>query len=515
VAKYLAATAMLPSSTVENYLKAIYLGVASLAPPQRLMPMGQLASALGVAPGTATTMVKTLAESGLARYEPYAGVALTPSGRKLAALVLRRHRLIELFLVRVMGYSWDEVHEEAEQLEHVVSDRLIERIDEMLGRPEVDPHGDPIPTADGLMKQQPSETLLTCPLKTPVRVTRVMDQDAAFLRFIENHNLKPGQSIEVEHRDTASDSVRVRGKNDERITIGTRAASKLLVHVARVIAILLTGAGIALAQPSSDSDVARTKRQFTLFHPTTRELMRELSADRPDRTDTPITVDTGHVQVEMDFANLTVDSVAAGNGRIRSTAGEVIPVNVKLGVFNNVDVQLVSTMYRRERIRVAGEAVSDREDWFEGITPRVKVNLVGNDGGPFALALIPFISVPLGSEDQSKEFGVAIPYSFDVPGWEVGLQTAIRAANDEIGADRHAEFDNSLSVGRTIAGKLSLYGEVFTSISREPGAAWIGTTNTWLTYDVSGNLRIDGGVYIGITESADDWHPWLGMTWRY
>src|SRR5919198_3566924 len=120
---------MLPSSTVENYLKAIYLGVASLASPQRLLPMGQLAAALGVAPGTATTMVKTLAESGLVRYEPYAGVALTASGEKLAALVLRRHRLIELFLVRVMGYSWDEVHEEAEQLEHAVTDRLIDRMD--------------------------------------------------------------------------------------------------------------------------------------------------------------------------------------------------------------------------------------------------------------------------------------------------------------------------------------------------------------------------------------------------
>src|SRR5919198_1904503 len=216
---------MLPSSTVENYLKAIYQGVASLPGSERLLPMGHLASALGVAPGTATTMVKTLAESGLARYEPYAGVALTAPGEKLAALVLRRHRLIELFLVRVMGYSWDEVHEEAEQLEHAVTDRLIDRMDEMLGRPEVDPHGDPIPSADGRVKPQAAESLLTCPLQTRVTVTRVIDQDRAFLRFIESHDLKPGESIEVEHRDPASDSVRVRGRNDQRITIGMRAAS--------------------------------------------------------------------------------------------------------------------------------------------------------------------------------------------------------------------------------------------------------------------------------------------------
>jgi len=223
---------MLASATVENYVKAIYLGAAA-ASSRRLMPMGEVAAALSVAPGTATTMVKTLADAGLVEYEPYAGVALTAAGERLAALVLRRHRLIELFLVRVMGYSWDEVHEEAEQLEHVVTDRLIGRIDEMLGRPETDPHGDPIPNSDGLVKRQDAQTLLTCPMHTLVTVTRVIDQDKTFLRFIEGHQLKPGESIEVEHRDTASDSVRVRGKGDQRITMGTRAASKLLVQVAR------------------------------------------------------------------------------------------------------------------------------------------------------------------------------------------------------------------------------------------------------------------------------------------
>jgi DtxR family transcriptional regulator, Mn-dependent transcriptional regulator len=222
---------MLPSSTVENYLKAIFLGESQLTSPQRLLPMGQLASSLGIAPGTATTMVKALAEAGLVEYEPYNGVRLLPTGAKLAALVLRRHRLIELFLVKVLGMRWDEVHDDAEQLEHVVSDRLIERIDELLGHPEVDPHGDPIPTREGELIPRQLDTLLTCPLNTPVMVTRVTDQDAAFLRFIESHELKPGQTIEVEARDEVSDSVRLRGNDDRRITIGTRAASKLLVEV--------------------------------------------------------------------------------------------------------------------------------------------------------------------------------------------------------------------------------------------------------------------------------------------
>jgi DtxR family Mn-dependent transcriptional regulator len=222
---------MLPSSTVENYLKAIYQGQSALTGSERLVPMGQVAAALSVAPGTATTMVKALAESGLAEYEPYSGVRLTAAGERLAGLVLRRHRLVEAFLVQVMGMSWAEVHDEAEQLEHVVSERLIERIDQMLGRPTHDPHGDPIPNPDGAIVPRELDSLLTCPLNTPLRVTRITDQDPAFLRFIEGNDLKPGQAVEVELRDAAADSVRLRGKDRKTITIGTRAASKLLVEL--------------------------------------------------------------------------------------------------------------------------------------------------------------------------------------------------------------------------------------------------------------------------------------------
>ena len=114
-----------PSSTVENYLKAIYQAQAAAEDRKSLVPMRRHAATLGVVPGTATTMVKALAESGLVKYEPYAGVSLTTAGQKLAALVLRRHRLMELFLVKVLGMSWAEVHDEAERLEHAASDTLI------------------------------------------------------------------------------------------------------------------------------------------------------------------------------------------------------------------------------------------------------------------------------------------------------------------------------------------------------------------------------------------------------
>ena len=220
---------MPPSSTVENYLKAIYQAEMANGEDGALVPMGQLASALRVVPGTATTMVKALADSGLVRYEPYAGVRLTPAGQKLAALVLRRHRLIELFLVKVLDMSWAEVHDEAERLEHAASDRLIDRIDAMLGRPAVDPHGDPIPDPDGAIATPRYQSLLTCPLDTPVVLTRVTDQDAAFLRFLERHDLTPGQSIRVAARDEAADQVQVCIAPDRPVNIGMRAAAKLLV----------------------------------------------------------------------------------------------------------------------------------------------------------------------------------------------------------------------------------------------------------------------------------------------
>lgn len=220
---------MIPSQTVENYLKTIFLAQSANPASDDLVPMGQIATALGVVPGTATTMVKALAESGLVHYEPYMGVRLTSAGEKLASLVLRRHRLIELFLVKVLGMSWAEVHDEAERLEHAVSERLIDLIDDMLGRPAVDPHGDPIPTAEGTIARHDHVSLLDAPIDAPLVVTRVLDQDPRFLHFAEHRGLMPGASITVLHRDPAADAVRLRESHGEIVTIGAKAASKVLV----------------------------------------------------------------------------------------------------------------------------------------------------------------------------------------------------------------------------------------------------------------------------------------------
>lgn len=218
----------MPTSTVEDYLKQICLeqdrnGGAMVSP-------GRIAGALGVAPATVTAMMKTLTESGLAIYEPYAGVKLSPAGYKLAMHVLRRHRLIELFLVRFMNLDWSEVHQEAEVLEHAISDRILQRMDDMLGRPSVDPHGDPIPNASGQLPSTGGDSLLTCPTGVPLRVSRVTDQRAEFLQLLERHRLKPGTLVLIDSRDELAGMVLVHPEGLEALQLGFDAAARILVE---------------------------------------------------------------------------------------------------------------------------------------------------------------------------------------------------------------------------------------------------------------------------------------------
>jgi len=221
----------MPTSTVEHYLKRIYL--AHQSAPGARVPTGQIAAGLGVTPGTATAMIKTLADSGLLDYEAYSGVKLTDAGKHLATHVVRRHRLVETFLVDVMGMNWSEVHAEAEVLEHAVSERLIDRMDEMLGRPASDPHGDPIPTARGeFAAASEHESLVACALGSERVVARVTDQRADFLRLVEAHGLMPGRAVAVRSRDELMDTVEVVPDGREPVRLGFRAASRVLVHSA-------------------------------------------------------------------------------------------------------------------------------------------------------------------------------------------------------------------------------------------------------------------------------------------
>jgi DtxR family transcriptional regulator, Mn-dependent transcriptional regulator len=218
----------MPSSTVEDYLKQLW--VEQQAAGADLVPMGRLAAAMGVVPGTVTSMVKTLADSGLVSYEPRSGARLTKGGEQLALHVLRRHRLLEVFLVKVLGMDWSEVHEEAEHLEHVISDKVLERIDALLGHPSVDPHGDPIPSPKGKMVDDPLLPLAEAPLHQRLCIARVTGQESPFLQFLNRAGLMPDTLVMITDRDPLADSITLQTSTHPSLTIGTAAAHKILVR---------------------------------------------------------------------------------------------------------------------------------------------------------------------------------------------------------------------------------------------------------------------------------------------
>lgn len=218
------------SLTIENYVKTIYQVCA--AQDSRPAATGKLAESLGVLPGTVTSMLKTLSEAGLAVYTPYEGVNLTESGRLLAMRVIRRHRLIELFLVRTLHLKWDEVHEEAENLEHAVSDWLVDRMDAFLGNPESDPHGDPIPRADGSIRSALGRSLAELAAGDQFRLVRVLDQSPEFLRFLSETGLPLGAQGTVLHNRSEAGVLSFR-LGDQQRTLSLAVAEKLVVDVER------------------------------------------------------------------------------------------------------------------------------------------------------------------------------------------------------------------------------------------------------------------------------------------
>jgi DtxR family Mn-dependent transcriptional regulator len=218
------------SLTVENYLKTAWQISARQETPW--VTTGQLATALQVSPGTVTSMLKTLAESGLAEYRPYEGASLTTHGKTLALRMLRRHRLIELFLARTLQLRWDQVHEEAEHMEHAVSDFLVDRIDEYLGLPTHDPHGDPIPSSDGQMRGDTtaSKPLASIAAGERVRLTRVTNQGREFLQFLTDSAMQLG-SVGIVHQNNVEAGIMVVEVQGRSVAIGLPAAQQILVEL--------------------------------------------------------------------------------------------------------------------------------------------------------------------------------------------------------------------------------------------------------------------------------------------
>ncbi|MEC9122747.1 MAG: metal-dependent transcriptional regulator [Verrucomicrobiota bacterium] len=217
----------MPSPTVENYLKQILL--ISLERDKREVGMGLISEALGVTPGTATSMVKNLEREGWLSYKARKGVKLTGAGRKLGMNILRRHRLLETFLVETLGLDWSEIHDEAEELEHAISEKVLERLDEFLGKPRHDPHGHPIPTKGGLIQKHKSRSLLDCKEGATVTIDSIDDQEKNFLKFARVRRIVPGNRIKILSREEVANAMELKIDRKTSFSIGFEAARKILV----------------------------------------------------------------------------------------------------------------------------------------------------------------------------------------------------------------------------------------------------------------------------------------------
>ncbi|MBN2732263.1 MAG: metal-dependent transcriptional regulator [Balneolaceae bacterium] len=215
---------MVLSQAVEDYLKAIF----KLQADEKGVSTTRLAEAMEVSSASATNMIKRLAEMGLVDHQSYKGAKLTGSGRKIALEIIRHHRLLELYLLEVMGYSWDEVHDEAEKLEHHISERFEDKIAELLGDPTHDPHGDPIPTKDGIMPKMDEQPLIQAEESQTYIIGRVKDQDPERLRYLEKEGLLPGVQLTIKKKAPFNGPLTLLVEDEEKI-IGQDLAKTIFV----------------------------------------------------------------------------------------------------------------------------------------------------------------------------------------------------------------------------------------------------------------------------------------------
>ncbi|MCK6639969.1 MAG: metal-dependent transcriptional regulator [Bacteroidia bacterium] len=220
----------MPTHSEENYIKAIWKLSQGENP---VVTTNSIAASVNTKAASVSDMLRKLSEKKLIRYEKYQGVELTASGRKTALSIVRKHRLWEVFLVEKLNYGWDEVHEIAEQLEHIVSDNLVDRLDLFLGHPKVDPHGDPIPDKNGRISDPNGVLLSSIAAGQTVTMTGVTEHSTAFLRYLDNHSIGLGCKMQIEEINSFDFSMNVRIKGRKAITITQAAAKNILVKPER------------------------------------------------------------------------------------------------------------------------------------------------------------------------------------------------------------------------------------------------------------------------------------------
>ncbi|MEM9928746.1 MAG: metal-dependent transcriptional regulator [Bacteroidota bacterium] len=211
--------------TEENYLKALL----ALSGPAGKVSVSELSKSLGVSTPSANSMVRKLADRGLVKYQKYKPLQLTKAGRKAAALIVRKHRLTEMFLVEKMGFGWEEVHAIAEQIEHVDSPGFFTRMDELMGHPTVDPHGSPIPDVEGNIVTKNRRRLSECGAGETVIVQGLDHHSNEFLHFLNDRDLGLGTELQIHHREAFDGSLTLSYSEHKRVTFSKVVADRILV----------------------------------------------------------------------------------------------------------------------------------------------------------------------------------------------------------------------------------------------------------------------------------------------
>lgn len=282
--------------------------------------------------------------------------------------------------------------------------------------------------------------------------------------------------------------------------------------------VFLTGVLPFLSVWPLQAEEGADKSQFHLFNPTPDHLLRDLSTDRPDLTESPYTVDAGHFQIETDFVNVTFDRDQSGGSDVRSRSEAYGGVNLKIGLMNHVDLQTVFNVHVIETSKDRVTGINTQAQGFGDITTRLKINLWGNDQGRTALGFMPFVKYPLsatGVRNGRTEGGFILPFALDIgSGWGLGAQTEVDFVSDDSGG-HDTEYFNTITIGHDILGNLAGYTEFAALAAPESATSWQGMWNVGFTYAVNKNTQLDCGCNFGVTDSAPDYNPFFGVTFRF
>jgi len=288
-------------------------------------------------------------------------------------------------------------------------------------------------------------------------------------------------------------------------------------QVSNYLFMIALAAGIPPLQAAQPEEISK-ETWHHLFNPKPKDALRDLSTDRPDLTESPYTVDAGHVQWEIDLFNATYDRTLEQGQSVTNESRIWGGLNFKVGLLDQVDLQTIVPMYVDQRTQSSSAAQNQRKRGTGDLTTRLKINLWGNDGGRTAMAIMPFVTFPTGSESIGQEHttgGVILPFAMELEkGWSLGAQTEVDWVEDE-GNGLDTQWFNTLTLGHAIVGNLAGYTEWAARMHLDSGQPWEGQWNVGLTYAINSEIQLDGGCNFGITSSAPDANPFLGLSMRF